>query len=70
MGLVKLRDASHSPDGGVIADFMAPFEDPHEMAKWLSEKPGVVEHGLFPPSMVAEIVVGRGDEAERIPVAH
>ncbi len=70
VGLVKLRDASHSPDGGVIADFMTPFEDPHEMAEWLSEMPGVVEHGLFPPSMVSEIVVGRGDEAERIPVAH
>jgi ribose 5-phosphate isomerase A len=70
MGLVKLRDASHSPDGGVIADYMTPFEDPHDMAEWLSEMPGVVEHGLFPSSMVSEVIVGRGDDAERIPVAH
>jgi ribose 5-phosphate isomerase A len=70
MGLVKLRDASHSPDGGVIADYMTPFEDPHEMAEWLSEMPGVVEHGLFPPSMVSEVIVGRGDEVEHIAVPH
>jgi ribose 5-phosphate isomerase A len=68
VGLVKLRDASHSPDGGVIADYMTPFEDPHQMAEWLSEMPGVVEHGLFPSSMVSEVVVGRGDHAERITV--
>ena len=70
MGLVKLRDATHSLDGGVIADYMTPFEDPHELATWLSEMPGVVEHGLFPPSMVSEVLVGRGEQVERIPVAH
>ncbi|HYB29081.1 MAG TPA: ribose 5-phosphate isomerase A [Solirubrobacteraceae bacterium] len=70
MGLVKLRDASHSPDGGVIADFMTPFEDPRKLAEFLSEMPGVVEHGLFPPSMVSEVLVGRGKQVERIPVAH
>jgi ribose 5-phosphate isomerase A len=70
MGLVKLRDATHSPDGGVIADYMTPFEDPHELAAWLSEMPGVVEHGLFPPSMVSEVVVGRDDGVQRIPVGH
>jgi ribose 5-phosphate isomerase A len=70
VGLVKLRDASHSPDGGVIADYMTPFEDPHQLAEWLSEMPGIVEHGLFPSSMVSEVVVGRGDGVERIPVAH
>jgi ribose 5-phosphate isomerase A len=70
VGLVKLRDASHSPDGGVIADYMTPFEDPRQLAEWLSEMPGIVEHGLFPPSMVSEVVVGRGDGIERISVAH
>jgi ribose 5-phosphate isomerase A len=69
VGLVKLRDASHSPDGGVIADYMVPFEDPQELAEWLSEMPGVVEHGLFPPSMVSEVLVGHGEEVERIAVA-
>lgn len=63
---VRLREASHSPDGGVIADYTAPFDDPEALAVWLSTQPGVVEHGLFPASMVAEVLVGRGDEVERI----
>jgi len=66
VGLVKLRDATHSPDGGVIADYMSPFEDPHELAVWLSEMPGVVEHGLFPPEMVSEVLIGRGQAVERM----
>ena len=68
VGLVKLRDASHSPDGGVIADYMVPFEDPHALAEFLSEMPGVVEHGLFPREMVAEVLVARGEDVERIAV--
>jgi ribose 5-phosphate isomerase A len=70
VGLVKLREASHSPDGGVIVDYMVPFEDPQALAAWLSEMPGVTEHGLFPPSMVSDVLVARGDEVERITVAH
>jgi ribose 5-phosphate isomerase A len=70
VGLVKLRDASHSPDGGVIADYMTRFEDPNQLAEWLSEMPGVVEHGLFPPSMVSDVLVGRGEQVEQIAVAH
>jgi ribose 5-phosphate isomerase A len=70
VGLVKLREASHSPDGGVIADYLVPFEDPQELAVWLSEMPGVIEHGLFPPSMVSDVLVARGEEVERITVAH
>ena len=69
VGLVKLRDAAHSPDGGVIADYMVPFEDPRALAEFLSQMPGVVEHGLFPPDMVADVLVGRGDEVERIAAA-
>jgi ribose 5-phosphate isomerase A len=68
VGLVKLRDATHSPDGGVIADYMVPFEDPLALAAWLSEMPGVIEHGLFPPEMVSEVLVARGDQVERIVV--
>jgi len=64
VGLVKLRDATHSPDGGVIADYMSPFVDPHELAVWLSEMPGVVEHGLFAPEMVSEVLIGRGQTVE------
>jgi ribose 5-phosphate isomerase A len=66
LGSVALRDVTHSPDGGVIADYTASFDDPAALATWLSEMPGVVEHGLFPPAMVAEVLVGRGEEVERI----
>ncbi len=69
LGSVRLRDVTHSPDGGVIADYTGEFDDPAELASWLSAMPGVVEHGLFPPSMVSEVVVGRGEDVERIPVA-
>lgn len=62
----RLRDVPRSPDGGVIADYMGAFEDPAELAAWLSAEPGVVEHGLFPPSMVSEVLIGHGDEVERM----
>jgi ribose 5-phosphate isomerase A len=63
---VELRDAPLSPDGGVIADYLVEFDDPAALAARLSAEPGVVEHGLFPAEMVSEVVVGRGDRAERI----
>jgi ribose 5-phosphate isomerase A len=69
LGPVKLRGVTHSPDGGMIADYTGDFDDPAGLATWLSEMPGVVEHGLFPPAMVAEVLVGRGEEVERIAVA-
>ena len=69
LGSVALRGATHSPDGGVIADYTGPFDDPRALAEWLSEMPGVIEHGLFAPEMVAEVLVGRGEEVERIAVA-
>ena len=63
---VRLREVSHSPDGGVIADYLAEFDDPDALATWLSTQPGVVEHGLFPASMVAEVLIGRGQGVERM----
>lgn len=70
LGSVELRDVPRSPDGGVIADYTASFDDAPSLARWLSEMPGVVEHGLFAPSMVSDVLVGRGEEVERITVAH
>jgi ribose 5-phosphate isomerase A len=61
----ELRDVPLSPDGGLIADYRGPVRDPAELAARLSAAPGVVEHGLFPPSLVSEILVGRGAEVER-----
>lgn len=62
---VRLRDVSHSPDGGVIADYLGEFDNPEALATWLSTQPGVVEHGLFPASMVAEVLIGRGQVVEQ-----
>jgi ribose 5-phosphate isomerase A len=57
---------SASPDGGVIADLVdAELNDPDALAARLDAIPGVVGHGLFPPALVSEIVVGRGPKAER-----
>src|ERR1700734_356785 len=42
-----LRDVPRSPDGGLIADYHGPVEDPAALAGWLSATPGVVAHGLF-----------------------
>ena len=61
---VRVRGVAPSPDGGVIADYLGPIDDPRELAAYLSGTPGVVEHGLFPPEMVSDVVVGRGDSAE------
>jgi ribose 5-phosphate isomerase A len=60
-----LRDVPPSPDGGLIADYHGPVSDPAGLAARLAATPGVVEHGLFPPDLVAEILVGRGGEVER-----
>ena len=62
---VSLRDVPLSPDGGVIADYHGPVDDPAALAVRLSSTPGVVEHGLFPPEMVAAVFVGRGESVDR-----
>jgi ribose 5-phosphate isomerase A len=62
---VELRDLPPSPDGGVIADYLGPVGNPAELAARLAATPGVVEHGLFGPGLVDEILVARGDEVER-----
>ncbi len=66
LGEVELRDVPLSPDGGVIADFLGPVEDPAAVAAWLAATSGVVEHGLFPPDLVSEVLVGRDDAVERL----
>jgi ribose 5-phosphate isomerase A len=58
LGDVTLRAVPPSPDGGVIADYHGPVGDPAELAIRLSTTPGVVDHGLFGPWMVSEVVVG------------
>ena len=61
-----IRGVPDSPDGNVIADYQGDASDPANLAAWLGSVPGVVEHGLFPPSMTSEILVGRGNAVERL----
>ena len=63
---VTLRGVPDSPDGNVIADYQGDASDPVNLAAWLGSVPGVVEHGLFPPSMTSEILIGRGDAVEHL----
>jgi ribose 5-phosphate isomerase A len=62
----KLRDVPPSPDGNPIADYLGPVGDPAELARRLSSTPGVVEHGLFPPELVTDVLVAHGTEVERL----
>jgi ribose 5-phosphate isomerase A len=66
LGPAELRDVPPSPDGGVIADYLGPVEDPADLADRLATVPGVVEHGLFSPELVSEILVARDGQVERI----
>jgi ribose 5-phosphate isomerase A len=66
----SLRDGTpHTPDGGVIADHHGPLDDPAALAARLAAIPGVVEHGLFPPEMVSEVLIARGESVERRGIA-
>jgi ribose 5-phosphate isomerase A len=56
---VEIRGVPSSPDGGVIADYLGPVDDPRALSARLSATPGLVEHGLFPPELVADILVPR-----------
>ena len=63
---VELRDVPPSPDGGVIADYRGGgLDDPAALAARLESDPGVAAHGLFPPEMVSDLYIGRGETVER-----
>jgi ribose 5-phosphate isomerase A len=66
LGQVRLRDAPRSPDGGVIADYLGEIDEPEGMALRLSSTTGVIEHGLFAPALVSEVLVARGSRVDRI----
>ncbi len=65
LGPVTLRDVPTSPDGGIIADYHGAAGDPAELAARLSGTPGLVAHGLFPPDLVAVVLIGRGESVEQ-----
>ncbi len=61
---VERRDVSPSPDGGLIADYRGPIGDPAVLAARLEADPGVAAHGLFPPTVVHDVLIGRGETVE------
>jgi ribose 5-phosphate isomerase A len=63
---VRLRDTPPTADGGVIADLHVALDDPRAVAAQLDATPGVVDHGLFAPELVTEVLVARGDEVEHL----
>jgi ribose 5-phosphate isomerase A len=66
LGDAVLRGGPLSPDGGVIADWAGPVDDPAALAERLAATPGVVEHGLFPPALVTDIVVAPDGRIEHL----
>ncbi|HYX78777.1 MAG TPA: ribose 5-phosphate isomerase A [Solirubrobacterales bacterium] len=66
LGEAELRDAPTTPDGGVLADYLGPVADPAALAVRLEATPGVVGHGLFPPELVSDVLVGRGDAVQAV----
>jgi ribose 5-phosphate isomerase A len=67
LGSTRLRDAPPTPDGGVLADWFGEVGDPAELADRLAATPGVIEHGLFSPALVSEVLAARGDEVVHLP---
>jgi ribose 5-phosphate isomerase A len=68
VGPADVREAPPTPDGNVLVDYLGTVGDPRELSAKLDAIPGVVEHGLFPPELVSEVLVGRsGGTVDRLP---
>ncbi len=64
LGSAQLRKVPPSPDGNLIADYLGAIEDPATLAVRLSGTPGVVEHGLFAPELVSDVLIAGVDGVE------
>lgn len=76
LGDAELRDAPESPDGNLIADYLGPVtgsggpnDGPSGLAARLSATPGVVEHGLFEPALVSDILIAGPSGVEHRTIA-
>jgi ribose 5-phosphate isomerase A len=65
---VELRDVPPSLDGGVIADYRGKIDNPAVLAAGLEADPGISSHGLFPPDMVREVLIGAGATVDRLTI--
>jgi ribose 5-phosphate isomerase A len=62
LGHASLRpETPPSPEGGLIADWHGAISSPAELADRLAGTPGVIEHGLFPPALVSDVIIGQGE---------
>jgi ribose 5-phosphate isomerase A len=68
-GVALRASSARSPDDGLIADYRGDIGDPRALAARLEADPGVAAHGLFPPALVSEVLIGREDEVERRPLS-
>jgi ribose 5-phosphate isomerase A len=59
-----VRAGPASPDGGVIADWNGPAEDPRALAAHLDAMPGVMAHGLFAPGVTTDVIIAAGGRVE------
>lgn len=67
VGDVDRREGEVTPDGNLLVDYMGQFEDPAALNDALNATPGVVGHGLFPATLVSEVLVGRpGGAVDRL----
>jgi ribose 5-phosphate isomerase A len=64
LGPAELRHVPLSPDGGAIADYRGPVDDLAAVAARLAGTPGVIDHGLFGPELVSDILIAHGEEIE------
>jgi ribose 5-phosphate isomerase A len=64
LGSSQLREVPPSPDGNLIADYLGDVGDPAALAMRLSCTPGVVEHGLFAPELVSDVLIAGTDGVE------
>lgn len=62
IGDVRIRPLPPSPDGGVLAHYFGPLDNPRELSRRLDAIPGVVSHGLFGPEVVNLVLIGRGGD--------
>ena len=64
-GRIRLRDAPVSPDGGMIGDYdPEPGLDPAALSTMLAAISGILAHGLFPPSLVHDVLIANGAAVE------
>jgi ribose 5-phosphate isomerase A len=62
----QLRNVPPSPDGGLIADHRGPVDDPSALAARFANHAGVIEHGLFGPELISDVLIARGGEVEHV----